>query len=246
VLKTFAGGLLFGASYGADRPWVLALHGWARNHRDFDAALSHLDAVALDLPGFGVAPPPGEAWSTARYAEHVAGVLDDMAARVVVVGHSFGGRVATHLAAAYPERISAQVLTGVPLIRPPAANGRPVQAARSLRLAKVLQRTGVLGEARVERLRQKYGSTDYRQATGVMRGVLVQAVNESYEGPLGAFPGPIELIWGADDDQAPLAGARAAQASCRDPNLVVLSGVGHFVPRDRPDALVDAVNRHRP
>jgi pimeloyl-ACP methyl ester carboxylesterase len=155
VLKTFAEGRLLGASYGRQPPWVLALHGWERSHRDFDDVCRDLDAVSLDLPGFGAAPPPGGAWSTARYAEHVAAVLDDMAPRVVVVGHSFGGRVAVHLAAAHPERIAAQVLTGVPLIQ--RAGGAARSAPLRLRAAKALRRAGVGGEARIERLRQQYG-----------------------------------------------------------------------------------------
>jgi len=246
VLKTFAGGQLFGVAHGDGVPWVLALPGWERTHRDFDVVCQGLDAVALDLPGFGAAPPPPDPWTTAQYAEHVARVLDDMAEHVVILGHSFGGRVATHLAAQHCARVTAQVLTGVPLIRPAPGTRGKRSSPLSLRAAKALRRTGILGEARVERLRQKYGSADYQRATGVMRGVLVRSVNESYEAPLAAFPGPIELIWGADDDQAPVAVAEAAQAVCRQGHLVVLPAVGHFVPRDRPAALVDALNRCRP
>ncbi|MDQ1414672.1 MAG: hypothetical protein QOF81_285, partial [Acidimicrobiaceae bacterium] len=150
-----------------------------------------------------------------------------------------------HLAAAHPDRVVAQVLTGVPLVRR-TPTGRRRSSPASLRLAKALRRAGLLGEARVEQLRQKYGSEDYRRATGVMRGVLVRSVNESYEAALSAFPGPIELIWGADDDQTPVSVAEAAQASCRQSNLVVIPGVGHFLPRDRPDVLIDALRRHQP
>ena len=46
--------------------------------------------------------------------------------------------------------------------------------------------------------------------------------------------------------QVPVSVAEAAAASCRHSHLVVLPGVGHFVPRDRPAALVDALNRLRP
>jgi pimeloyl-ACP methyl ester carboxylesterase len=245
VLKTFAGGRLFGASYGDDPPWVLALHGWERSHRDFDRVCPSFDAVALDLAGFGSAPPPPEAWSTGEYAQQVAGILDEMAPQVVVVGHSFGGRVAVHLAATHPRRVRAQVLTGVPLIRTPGP-GRRRGGPLSLRLAKALRKSGVVSEAQVERLRHKYGSEDYRRAQGVMRTVLVKSVNESYEDCLAAFPGPIELIWGADDDQAPPGVAEAARAHCVHPNVVILPGVGHFVPRERPDALIEAIARHRP
>jgi pimeloyl-ACP methyl ester carboxylesterase len=242
MLKTFAGGQLFGVTHGDGLPWILALPGWERDHRDFDVVCRGLDAVVLDLPGFGATAPPPEPWTTAQYAEHVAPVLEAMAERVVVLGHSFGGRVATHLAAGHSDRVSAQVLTGVPLIRRAPTGGAPL----SLRLAKSLRRTGTVGDALVERLRQKHGSADYQRATGVMRGVLVRAVNESYEAPWAAFAGPVELIWGAEDDQAPLAQAQAAQAVCRQSHLVVLPGVGHFVPRDCPAALVEAVNRCRP
>jgi pimeloyl-ACP methyl ester carboxylesterase len=222
------------------------LPGWERTHRDFDELLRDFDAVALDLPGFGAAPAPPEAWTTAEYAAHVAPVLEDMGQRVVVVGHSFGGRVATHLAAAHPDRIAALVLTGVPLVRASAGHRAP-RTPFALRAAKALRRAGILPEEQIERLRQKHGSADYRRATGVMRNVLVKAVNETYQEPLAAFPGPIELVWGADDDQAPVAVAEAARALCaHPPNLVVLQGVGHFVPRDRPEALAAALGRHRP
>jgi len=87
---------------------VLALHGWARSHKDFDATLAPadgatLDAVALDLPGFGARRSP-EVWGAAEYAAFVAGVLDEMAAPVVVLGHSFGGKVAVALAVQRPRR----------------------------------------------------------------------------------------------------------------------------------------------
>ena len=35
----------------------------------------------------------------------------------VVVGHSFGGRIAVCLAALYPDRVGSLVLTGVPLVK---------------------------------------------------------------------------------------------------------------------------------
>ena len=79
MLKSFDGGRLFGACFGTDQtPWVIALHGWARSHKDWHAVLGakpvgtvpqpsassagedagELSAVALDLPGFGATPPP--------------------------------------------------------------------------------------------------------------------------------------------------------------------------------------------
>ena len=137
MLRSLAGGRLFGEVTGDGPPTVLALHGWRRTHGDFSAVLAPpdgtsgerpgddgrpLDAVAPDLPGFGATPAPAEAWGSSEYAACVAELLDDMAGPVVVIGHSFGGRVAVQLAAARPEAVRALVLTGVPLL-PPATDG---------------------------------------------------------------------------------------------------------------------------
>ena len=87
MLRTFAGGRLFGSRHRLGAPRVLALHGWARTHRDFDAVVApgrrsrRLPALALDLPGFGASPPPPEAWGAAAYAEAVGQVLGEMSAR---------------------------------------------------------------------------------------------------------------------------------------------------------------------
>jgi pimeloyl-ACP methyl ester carboxylesterase len=98
----------------------------------------------------------------------------------------------------------------------------------------------------MEAQRQRYGSADYRAATPTMRGVLVKAVNETYEVPLSAYPGQVELVWADDDDQAPLAVAEAALASCRHPVLTTCPGAGHFVPLKAPACLRAAVERYQP
>ena len=244
MLRAFANGRLFGAVHGSGRPVVLALHGWARSHRDFDATLQGLDALALDLPGFGATPPPPEGWGGSGYAAAVAPVLDDMAAPVVVLGHSFGGRVAVHLAASEPDRVAALVLTGVPLVRRPGTGAR--RPALAYRLGRTLHRRGLLGDRRMERLRRRYGSPDYRAATGVMRQVHVRAVNETYEEVLADIDCPVELVWGDDDAEVPREVAEAASALLARATLTTLAGAGHLTPLTAPDALRAAVERHLP
>jgi len=249
MLKAFDGGRLFGASFAADGgPWVLALHGWARSHEDWRAVLGGeparaVGAVALDLPGFGATPPPPEVWGSDDYAAAITPVLRELKAPAVVVGHSFGGRVAVHLAAAHPELVGALVLTGVPLFRTAAGNRRP---PLRYRVGRSLHGRGLIGESRMESLRQRYGSPDYRAATGVMRQVLVRTVNETYDDQLRSVSCPVELVWGDDDTEAPLAVAETAAGLLARSNLTVCRGAGHLVPLTAPDALRLAIERHRP
>src|SRR4051794_37954555 len=113
MLKAFDEGRLFGATFGEGPPQVVALHGWQRSHKDFAAVLRGYDAIALALPGFGASPAPPEGWGTPAYADALLATIRDCAPPVVVVGHSFGGRVAVRVAATHPELVKALVLTGV-------------------------------------------------------------------------------------------------------------------------------------
>lgn len=229
---------------GSGTPSVLALHGWARSHLDFDAVLQPADgdalpALAPDLPGFGATPAPPEPWGSAQYADCVAGVLDEMSEPVVVLGHSFGGRVAVHLAASRPERVRALVLTSAPLVR----LAPPRRPATAYRIVRALHRAGLMGDERMESARRRHGSQDYAAAEGVMRQVHVRVVGESYEAQLDAIECPVVLVWGDDDTTVPLAVAEAAAGRLARSELVVCPGAGHLVPLTAPDALREAVRR---
>jgi len=257
ALSTFAGGRLWGARYGTGRPWALALHGWARDHHDFDEVLAGLDAVALDLPGHGVAPEPPEAWSTRQYAEWVAPVLRDLGGGPwVVVGHSFGARVAVQLAAATEEAdqnglVDALVLTGAPLAPSPA--GRTSRPSIAYRTGRVLHRAGLVSGTRMEKLRRKHGSDDYRQASPVMRGVLVKAVGETasaaYLPSLRAWAAagkPLELVWWERDQQASLDGVLSGLGGLPAARATVVPGTGHLVSREMVGEIRAALLRHQP
>jgi pimeloyl-ACP methyl ester carboxylesterase len=243
MLRAFADGRLFGSVTGPVPPRVLALHGWGRSHRDFEAVVSGegsepLPALALDLPGFGASPPPPAAWGAEDYAELVGSVLGDMGSPVVVLGHSFGGRVALHLAVQQPDAVRALVLTGAPMLHPQRRNGRVALAYRVTRRLHTLR---LVSDDAMEAARQRFGSADYRAAQGVMREVLIRAVNETDEVQLESVRCPVHLIWGGDDTAAPLEVAEHAVARLARGDLAVHPGVGHMTPLLIPSALRSAV-----
>lgn len=254
VLRTFAGDSLFGQRTGAGAARVLALHGWGRTHRDFDAVLGAdapsgepaLDAIAIDLPGFGASPPPPEPWGSERYAHALVEVLEEMAPQVVVLGHSFGGRVALSVALARPEQVCALVLTGTPLV-PIGARRRAPLAFRATRL---LHRAGVVSDATMEAARDRHGSSDYRAAHGVVRQVLVRVLSERYEAALDQLRCPVTLVWGTEDTTVPLAVAERALERLQErpggieSDLVICPGVGHLLPLEAPQALRSSIEAH--
>ncbi|MGB8652692.1 MAG: alpha/beta fold hydrolase [Mycobacteriales bacterium] len=205
-----------------DDPRVLALHGWGRTRADWLPALT-VPALAVDLPGFGASPPPPSAWGSRDYAELLAPLLAD--GGWTLAGHSFGGRVAVHLAAGWPALVDRVVLTGVPLLRRTGGAKPPL----AFRLAKQAHRLGLLSDARMEAERRKRGSADYRGAEGVMRDTLVRLVNEDYRDLLPGITASVEMVWGARDTAAPLEMAREAAALLPRATLTVSETSGHLL-----------------
>jgi len=244
MLSTLGSGDLLAEKTGATPATVVALHGWARSGADFSAIVDGLDAVSPHLWGFGITTAPPEVWGSEQYADALAQSLEG-SAPVVVVGHSFGGRVAVHLAQKYPHLVSGLVLTGVPLVRLTAAP----KPALGFRVVRSLAKAGVVPKSVLENQRRKHGSADYLAAEGVMRDILVRVVGETYEEQLASIRVPVRMVWGENDTAAPADVGAAASAMIAGATFRVVPGAGHLIEgaltaavREELLALIDEVS----
>lgn len=227
MITALADGRLLADKTGATPPTVVALHGWARTGADFGRIVDGLDAVAIHFPGFGITPEPATVWGSEDYAEDVAAAISGFGP-VVIVGHSFGGRVAVRLAAKYPQYVKGIVLTGVPLVRLHAAP----KPALSFRIARSLAKAGILPKSVLEKQRQKRGSADYLAAQGVMRDILVRVVGEEYRDDLARITAPVRMVWGEHDTAAPTDAGLAASQLIAGARFRVVPGAAHLLEGD--------------
>lgn len=99
----------------ADKPVLLALHGWLDNAQSFAplaAQLPEYRLIALELPGHGHSGhwPAGMYYHFVDCARVVVEAMDALGlATVRLIGHSLGGAVSALVAGAYPERIEKLV-----------------------------------------------------------------------------------------------------------------------------------------
>jgi pimeloyl-ACP methyl ester carboxylesterase len=225
---------------GSGHP-ILLLHGWASSSQSFAGLMAALAdtfrVVAVDLPGFGWSRRPPEAWGAADYAAHLERVAETMALGTpAVLGHSFGGHIAIHLAARQPGWVSRLVLVASAGIRPRRRfHVRLRQAgARLVKRFFSLPGWGATGRGIIERVSHRLGSRDFR-AAGPMRPTLVKVVNEDVSSLLAAIHAPTLILWGDRDREVPRAAMEIMAEGIAGSRLVVLDGAGHFPFLDMPE-----------
>ena len=101
--------------WGGDGPLMVALHGLASSAHWYQRLAHRLKdgyrIVAPDQRGHGqtTQAPSGYDWQT--LASDIAGLMDHLGeATAVVLGHSWGGHIASNVAARFPERVSHLVM----------------------------------------------------------------------------------------------------------------------------------------
>jgi pimeloyl-ACP methyl ester carboxylesterase len=225
------------------------LHGWGQSRKALKPLAQRfatgVENLLLDLPGFGEAPLPPADWGTAEYGAMLAEWLarGPRAGKTVLVCHSFGGRVALRLAAAYPELVDGLVLiagAGLRRRRSLPARAKAFIARLAIRAARLVD--GLVRSKLAEHLRERLGSADYRNA-GPLRGVLVRTVTEDLTPEARQIACPVLLVYGERDDQTPPEFGTRFKALMASAELAVLPGFDHYTVLATGRHQVDALLR---
>lgn len=230
---------------------VVMLHGWGASKELYQNVIETVSekyrVIALDLPGFGNSSEPPEAWSVSQFAELCAKFIAALGLEsIILLGHSFGGRVSIKLALmdGLPFEIKKLILVDSAGILPKRGLGYKLRIYSYKAAKKVLQSAPMrnLFPNAVEKMQKNRGSADYASASPIMRGCLVKAVNEDLEPLLSKIHTETLLIWGSADDATPLSDGQKMEKLIPNAGLAVIDGAGHFSWLDAP-AVFDAIIR---
>jgi len=236
---------------GSGRTAVL-LHGQPGGRRDWDPVVDRLDgrvrAVVPDRLGYGATG--GGAGGFGANADAVVGLLDRAGVQdAVVSAHSWAGGVALDLAVRYPQRVGALVLVG-------AVGGQGSVAWLDRVLATPLAgdalALGGLTAIGVRPLRKILAPTAgdaiegepwwrrWRSFMTEQRAMLREL--PAIAARLGDVRAPAIVVVG-EGDRIVRPSSQEALAAAIGAEVVRVPGAGHLLPRERPDAVADAIVR---
>lgn len=216
---------------------VILLHGWGQNIQMMkpigDNLCSNHRITIIDFPGFGESDEPSTPWTIDDYSLLIENLVRELNIRKpIVMGHSFGGRVAIHFSANNP--IEKLVLFGSPCIR---ENKKLPLSTRILKKLKTLPGMDKLGEE----MKKYIGSRDYKAASPIMRQTLVNVINEDLSSYARKIEEPTLLIWGEADTEAPVDDARELEKIMIDAALIILPGT-HYAYLENLGQVINILN----
>ncbi len=219
---------------------LLCLHGWGGSKASFDPLRKALEGTNLeiltpDLPGFGAEPDPPKPWTVEEYAGWVAAWLKANRAGtgpLWILGHSHGGRIAIVIAAKGIVPVDRLFLCAPAINRKHryllrrtigtalAKTGKAIVALPGLSIAAPMARKMLYKLLRVH---------DYERASPLMRETLVLVTRQDLSSLLPTIAQDVDLFWGTDDAQTPVADAHFMKTALPRCTLHLYDGTRHAV-----------------
>lgn len=220
---------------------LVLMHGWGCDHTtvasiERTALEEGWRVVNVDFPGFGQSQEPGDVWGVEEYTRAIEELVRRLEiARPSLLGHSFGGRVGILYASRHPE-VDRLILVDAAGIKPRRTFTyyRKVYTFKAMKWLMYLALGKKEAERRLDARRAKAGSSDYAQASPMMRRILSKVVNEDLTSELPKIKAPTLLVWGTADTATPVADAHKMEALIPDAGLVAFDGCGHYSFLDNP------------
>lgn len=207
--------------YGNDKGKdIVLLHGWGQNIEMMkplgDLLADNYHITIIDLPGFGKSKEPATILDVGDYTEIVHDLLESLkVVKPTLIGHSFGGRISIRYGASYD--VEKLVLCGAPCVK---TKKKLTLKEKMLKSAKKLP-----GMEKLADIAKNYiGSPDYKNASPMMRDILVKVVGEDLSDYAKKINVPVILIWGEYDEAVPLEEGRMLEKLLKDGAMIVLPG----------------------
>ena len=206
---------------------VVFLHGWGLNGNSFNSIINRIKNASIlkvDFYGFGQSVQPKEYFDTYEYAYQIFLLLKKLNIKnIVLVGHSFGGRVAIVLSSVFNIKVRNLVLTSSAGIN--RFNLKTWLKIKWYKFLKVLKRMRIISDNKLS----YSGSVDYKNADKLMRRILVNVVNQDLKYLLNDISAKTLLVWDKKDKDTPYYICKTLRGYINNSKVVLYNNGGHFV-----------------
>lgn len=231
---------------GEGKP-LLFLHGWATDSSLYSPIIKPLSAtfrvITVDLPGFGQSERPKKPLKLADYTQTIYELISHLNLNsIVIIGHSFGGKIALDYTYTYPQRVEKLILI--------APSGTQSKKTLKNTILTVIAKVGriittippftTLANKAKNYLYTKIGQPDYLNA-GELKETYLNIVKENIEEKMKQINKPTLLLWGDHDTEVPLDQVKRTEKLLQGSTLKILTQCGHFPFLEEPVEFIEEI-----
>ncbi len=226
---------------------VLILHGWGSSPDSWNTVQEILSGQGLrvispDFPGFGKSETPESAWNLDDYLAWTVEFIDFLKLdKLIIIGHSFGGRVAIKLSAKYPEKVEKLILCGAAGIKPKLTVKQKLVLGTA-KAGNFFFSNRLLKNAARKIFYTFLSHKDYVKANPIMKEIMKKVLAEDLFPILSQINAETLLIWGEKDKMVPLKYGRIMEREIKDAKLKIISGAGHSVYKEVPEKTASIIS----
>ena len=231
---------------------IVILYGWGSSSQSFQLIKEILARKGFlvyvpDLPGFGKAQPPPQAWTVDDYTDFVWQFIQSQKIdRFYLFGHSFGGRVGIKFAIKYPEKLAGLILCDAAGVTP-----RPKIKTLMFRfLSEIGNRIFSISFLKIFRpLARKfvYFLARERDYYFLKNKTMKETFRKIIEEDLTPFLSQIQvrslIIWGEKDKMTPINDAYKINRGIPNSQLKILENIGHSPYLEAPEILAEIIEK---
>ena len=202
---------------------IIILHGWGSNKglmkQAFGSQMEGFRHIYIDLPGFG-----SSTCSVALESTDVARIVELFmihinAAKDIILGHSFGGKIALILE---PNVLVLVASAGIYI-------EKPLKIQAKIALTKVFNMFGL------SKFRSLFIAEDAKKLSKPMYETFKNVVNEDFTTEFKNFNKKALLFWGKEDTATPLSSAEKITTLVKDSTLHTYEGDHFFFMKNAED-----------
>lgn len=230
--------------FGEGNPFLI-LHGWGSNSERWVSVAEEISkkgfkVIVPDLPGFGQSDALLMPWNTNKYINFIEEFVKELnLGDFFLLGHSFGGALASKVAVKHAQEIKKLFLVSAACVRKKTAKKNFFK--RVSKIAKLFYFFPYYGFFRKAIYKFIIRKSDYVYVEGIMKEAYLNVIEEDLSFHLPFIKVSTVIIWGDKDEFTPLDDACLINEKIKNSKLIVIPGAGHDLNRKQPEELAKAV-----
>lgn len=221
---------------------VFILHGWTYSLEKWQPFLDLLkkkgvEPIMLNVPG--LTTKTGKVWNMEDYVDWLKESINKEKGKVILMGHSNGGRIALNFTIKHPEKVSQLILIDSAGIY---HNELPLALKRVI--FKTLATVGkpFKGSPILQNIFYKIvGESDYKNASQNMKQTMINLLNSDKYLKPERIQIPTLIFWGREDRITPISDGKLLNRSIKNSKLEIIENARHSPQFTYPQEVADLI-----